>query len=69
VALRHRAGRAWLRGKWQGIRQAGALRQKSEECPGRMLRENERTIYEVQKATGFDLFWRIYFLFAGGPPQ
>jgi GT2 family glycosyltransferase len=69
VALRHGAGRAWARGKWQGILEASALRQTSGASLGRLVRENERIIYEVQKATGFDLFWRVYFMFAGGPLQ
>jgi GT2 family glycosyltransferase len=69
VALRHGAGRAWARGKWQGILQASALRQNNGASLGQAVRENERTIYEVQKATGFDLFWKIYFMFAGGPLQ
>jgi GT2 family glycosyltransferase len=67
VALRHGAGRAWLRGKLEGIRQAGSLRQ---ECPARLeqvLSESEAEIYEVQKATGFDPFWRVYFMLAGRP--
>jgi len=69
VALRHGAGRAWLRGKLEGVRQARALEQKSGDCMEQVVRENERTIYEIQKATGFDLFWRIYFMFAGRPLQ
>ena len=67
VALRHRAGRAWLRGKLEGIRHAGALRETSAPLLEAVFRENERSIYEVQKATGFDPFWRIYFMFAGRP--
>ena len=67
VALRHGAGRAWLRGKLEGIRHGGALRETSAPLLEAVFRENERSIYEVQKATGFDPFWRIYFMFAGRP--
>jgi GT2 family glycosyltransferase len=67
VALRHGAGRAWLRGKLEGIRHAGALRETSAPLLEAVFRENERSIYEIQKATGFDPFWRIYFMFAGRP--
>jgi len=67
VALRHRAGRAWLKGKVEGIRNAGALRRTGAPHLQAVLRENERTIFEVQKATAFDPFWRIYFWLAGGP--
>jgi GT2 family glycosyltransferase len=69
VALRHGAGRAWLRGKLEGIRQAGAMRQMGAARLEPVLRENERTIYRVQKATGFDSFWRLYFLLTGRPIQ
>ena len=69
VALRHGAGLAWLRGKLEGIRHAGAMRQQSTPRFDEALRENEHTIYRVQKATGFDRFWRFYFLLAGRPLQ
>ena len=69
VALRHGAGSAWLRGKLEGISQARALRQKCAAPLDQVFRHNERTIYEIQKATGFDRFWRFYFMFAGRPLQ
>jgi GT2 family glycosyltransferase len=67
VALRRGAGRAWLRGKLEGIRHAGALRPTGAPLPEAVFRENERTIYNIQNATGFDPFWRMYFMFAGRP--
>jgi GT2 family glycosyltransferase len=69
VALRHGAGCAWLRGKLEGLRQASAFRQKCRPPLENLLRENERTIYKVQEATGFDRFWRIYFMLVGRPLQ
>jgi hypothetical protein len=67
VALRHGAGGAWLKGKAEGICHAGELRQTGAPLIEAVLRENERTIYEVQKATAFDPFWKIYFLLTGRP--
>jgi GT2 family glycosyltransferase len=69
VALRHGAGRAWLRGKLEGIRQTGLPGQNSAALLEQVFRENERTIYKLQMATGFDRFWRVYFLLTGRPLQ
>ena len=65
VAVRHGAGWAWLRGKWQGIRAASRLPQNARGLAEFFLRENERAIYEIQQATGFDLYWRLYFFLTG----
>jgi GT2 family glycosyltransferase len=68
VALRHGAGLAWLRGKLEGI--VGQIpdlpgtRSWTRQKPASLdllLTENERLIYDLQKATGFDSFWRWYF--------
>ena|SRR6516225_873045 len=48
----------------EGSRSLGSL-PRIEEA----LCENDRAIYHVQKATGFDRFWRLYFLLAGRPLQ
>jgi GT2 family glycosyltransferase len=66
IAVRHGAGLAWIRGKLDGIRHARALRQKIGPRLEQVLWENERTIYNLQMATGFDRFWRLYFTLAGG---
>jgi GT2 family glycosyltransferase len=70
VAMRHGAGRAWLRGKWQGLggwRDARAKHSAADPAElERFLRENERVIREIQTATGFDVYWRMYFLLTGG---
>ena len=65
VALRHGAGLAWCRGKWQGIRQSGRLRKKEPAASASLFRSQEDMIYQVQKATGFDWYWRLYFWLAG----
>ena len=67
VALRHGAGLAWLRGKWQGLRRFGALRGKYGPLDTgltQLLRTNEHTIREL--AGGRDLYWRIYFWLTSG---
>ena len=70
VALRHGTGFAWLRGKWQGISGFAAAR---GTCRGidadflkKWLPENERRIREIQQATGFDSYWKLYFFLTRG---
>lgn len=69
VAARHGAGWAWFCGKVQGL--AGARHMRREVAPAQSfatnewLHANERVIYDIQHATGFDWFWRLYFLLAG----
>lgn len=68
VALRHGRGLAWLRGIIEGLRRFGAARRESyREDPHVLerLRKNERLIREMQSLAGFDLYWRLYFLFTG----
>jgi GT2 family glycosyltransferase len=66
VAARHGRGFAWLRGKWEGIRNFRELRSSaSGPCLPAAVDENERLIYELQELTGFDFFWRFYFFLAG----
>jgi N-acetylglucosaminyl-diphospho-decaprenol L-rhamnosyltransferase len=70
VAFRHGAGLAWFRGVFQGLRHFGALRKSCTPFDSRvldnLLRSNERRIREVQTSTGFDSYWKIYFLLTGG---
>jgi len=70
LALRHGAFTAWARGIGQGIRRFSASRQASSVCEPQLLRAilatHERLIRQFQSATGFDLYWRLYFLLAGG---
>jgi GT2 family glycosyltransferase len=67
LAMRRRAARAWLRGKWEGIREFrrrrnGNVRPETFEA---MVQSSERTLYELQRQTGFDWYWRVYFTLAG----
>jgi GT2 family glycosyltransferase len=66
LALRHGAGAAWLRGKWQGLRGVRRARQSMiawEPCDlEAVLAENERAIREFQGPGGGDAYWGLYFL-------
>ncbi len=69
VALRHGAGGAWLRGKWEGVRSFRAARELGEPFASglsELLCTNEVTIWNVQASTGFDRYWRLYFALTGG---
>jgi GT2 family glycosyltransferase len=70
LALRHGVGSAWVRGICQGIRSFQTVRGKSTVCDPELLRGvlavHERLICQFQTSTGFDLYWRLYFLLAGG---
>ena len=64
LALRHGAGPAWLRGKWQGLRRFNSVRKRSDavrDSVAEFLGENDREILKLQRAGGFDSFWRWYF--------
>jgi GT2 family glycosyltransferase len=63
VALRHGAGWPWLRGKAEGLRRFAEFRDGSaSDSIARVLCESEREIHRVQRETGSDLYWRLYFL-------
>ena len=68
VAFRHGAGFAWLRGEWQGIRRFFAARGQTLDAQvlDSVLSANERLIRSVQVSTGFDIFWKLYFLLTCG---
>jgi GT2 family glycosyltransferase len=68
VAFRHAAGCAWLRGEWQGLRGFFAARGQTfdEKVLRTVLCTNEDLIRRVQASTGFDLYWKLYFLLTRG---
>jgi GT2 family glycosyltransferase len=68
VAVRHGAGFAWLRGEWQGLRGFFAARGQTLDATvlESVLRTNERLIRSIQVSTGFDIFWKLYFLLTRG---
>jgi GT2 family glycosyltransferase len=73
VALRHGALLSYLAGKVQGVLQFRETRGKccaSSSAIGdittigniaAILEQSEKEIREIQRLTGFDLFWRLYF--------
>jgi GT2 family glycosyltransferase len=70
LALRHGTGLAWLTGVFQGLRYFGAMRKSctpfEDKVLATLLKSNERLIREVQTSTGFDSYWKMYFLLTGG---
>jgi len=67
LALRHRAGWAWLRGKLQGLRQWRTVRGlETFDCETleRLLSENEQLIAASPSGGRQDWYWRMYFLLA-----
>jgi GT2 family glycosyltransferase len=70
VALRHGAGWAFLRGKFEGVRRWAAphfsrVPEKSDRIRA-VLESGEQQIRDCQRKTGFDLYWRLYFLLTRG---
>jgi hypothetical protein len=65
VAIRHGVFVPYLKGKAEGFRTA-RIRQIEDSGPERekvrlVFEESERQILELQRASGFDLYWRLYF--------
>jgi GT2 family glycosyltransferase len=64
LALRHGAGLAFVKGKVEGMRRFRKIRKdvgSSGSALSAILRESENEIHELQRQTGFDLYWRLYF--------
>ncbi len=61
VAFRHGRAGAWLKGKWQGIREFRRYRRRGSPSIRIVLSESEREIRRIQAATGRDWYWRVYF--------
>ncbi|HXP86811.1 MAG TPA: glycosyltransferase family 2 protein [Bryobacteraceae bacterium] len=74
VAIRHGRALSYLRGKAQGLRLARQVHEQKScnaacntDDPRSIARlteivaESERTIFELQRETGFDGYWRAYF--------
>lgn len=68
VAARHGAALPWARGVAQGVRAYSDARVGYSAAPELLsqLRENERTIYDMQAATSFDTYWKLYRLLTPG---
>ena len=65
LALRHGRLRAWLRGR-NDARRTGVSR-VSLDVPQLLatLTASEHELFRLQRASGWDLYWRLYFLFTG----
>jgi hypothetical protein len=54
-----------MRGKLEGLRQFRAMRPigggAGQDDIGSIVDESERELLVLQRQTGFDLFWRLYF--------
>jgi GT2 family glycosyltransferase len=70
LAARHGAGLSWLRGVTQGIRGFSDTRRSGTSIETkillRLLLSGERTIRETQASTGYDAYWRLYYLLTAG---
>jgi GT2 family glycosyltransferase len=65
VAARHGRVLAWTQGIVEGLRGFRRMRAYNLELPGQ-LRENERSIAELQRAAGGDLYWKLYLVLTNG---
>jgi len=67
VALRHGRGVPYLRGKLEGLALFRRVRREVVRAGGwprglsRILEQSEAEIYDLQRRTGFDRYWRLYF--------
>jgi GT2 family glycosyltransferase len=61
VALRHGAPLSYLAGKVEGLRAFREARGKPCANFPAIIEESEREIREIQRITGFDLYWKLYF--------
>ena len=69
VAVRHGTGMAWICGVAEGLRAFRATRRTCEPSSPELLdylRENERSIQQLQSATSFDTYWKLYLKATGG---
>jgi len=61
TALRHGRFIAYLTGKLEGLRRFRKVRGSPRPGLDALLRASESEILELQRLTGFDLYWRLYF--------
>jgi GT2 family glycosyltransferase len=70
LAARHGAALAWVRGKWEGVRGHPGACKESQLHDSRalesLLRSNEHEIRNLQAASEFDWYWRVYLLLTRG---
>jgi GT2 family glycosyltransferase len=61
VALRHGTVLAYLGGKLEGLKLFSRMRGPFEAAVEGVIQESERELLELQRSSGFDRYWRIYF--------
>ena len=61
VALRHGTLRAYLAGKSEGLRRLRKTQGKYQANLPAILERSELEIRELQRQTGFDLYWKVYY--------
>ena len=61
IALRHGAFWPWIQGKVEGLRIFRSNRRPGSEVLFSILDRSEKDIRTLQKQTGSDLYWRLYF--------
>jgi GT2 family glycosyltransferase len=64
VALRHGAGFAFLRGKFEGLRRFRELAGPGAQSLEAVVTASEREIRALQSVTGWDNYWKLYFTLA-----
>ena len=65
VAMRHGAGGAFIRGKWEGVRGFRRMRRTAapaheREAIRQILKESEAEIRTLLQETGFSTYWKVY---------
>jgi GT2 family glycosyltransferase len=66
LALRHGTGRAFLAGKIEALRCGTSIARRADATAlDTVIRASEDHILNVQRAAGFDWYWRAYFLLTG----
>lgn len=62
VALRHGAGLAWLKGKWEGLRRFSALRRQRPETDSALLEPILRSNEQFLRRYCNETYWSLYFM-------
>jgi hypothetical protein len=66
VAARHGRLVAWLEGKQEGLRMFRRYTRRGQPELDAVLRASEAELQRLQRQTGYDLYWRLYFAMIRG---
>jgi hypothetical protein len=61
AAFKHRAGLAFLSGKWEALRRFRKMRRTESRRLAQVLASSELELRQLQSQTGFDFYWKLYF--------